>query len=196
MTAEFTDEVRDRVWQALRAVLVHHGRDDVMSLVIEPSAPPLPALTADWRASAAKVLDQSGGNQARHERAGGDHPSEDGLVFASRAELAIYQILKDLQRESSMQNTIAVLPLPGARLRDAGVRTPDFVVIGNGRAVVIEVDGPHHFGATRKADDHTRDRHWDRCGVPTIRIPSEHADDPASLKNLLREDLKRRLWTP
>jgi len=196
MTAEFTDEVRDRVWHALRAVLVHHGRDDVVSLVIEPSAPALPALTADWRASAARVLDQSRGNQARRERAGGDHPSEDGLVFASRAELAIYQILKDLQQESSMQNTIAVLPLPGARLRDAGVRTPDFVVIGNGRAVIVEVDGPHHFGATRKADDHTRDRHWDRCGVRTIRIPSEHADDPASLKDLLREDLRRRLWTP
>ena len=48
----------------------------------------------------------------------------------------------------------------GARLRDVGGRSPDFVVIGNGRAVVVEVDGPHHFGATRKADDHTRDRHW------------------------------------
>ena len=69
-------------------------------------------------------------------------------------------------------------------------------MIGNGRAVIIEVDGPHHFGATRKADDHTRDRHWDRCGVHTIRIPSEHADDPSSLKDLLREDLRRRLWTP
>jgi hypothetical protein len=78
-----------------------------------------------------------------------------------------------------VQNTIAVLPLPGASLRDAGVRTQDFVVIGNGRAVIIEVD------------DHTRDRHWDRCGVRTIRIPSEHADDPTSLKDLLREDLRR-----
>jgi hypothetical protein len=95
-----------------------------------------------------------------------------------------------------VQNTIAVLPLPGASLRDAGVRTRDFVVIGNGRAVIIEVDGPHHFGATRKADDHTRDRHWDRCGVRTIRIPSEHADDPASLKDLLREDLRRGSGCP
>ena len=76
------------------------------------------------------------------------------------------------------------------------MRTPDFVVIGNGRAVIIEVDGPHHFGATRKADDHTRDRHWDRCGVRTIRIPSEHANDPVTLKDLLREDLRRRLWMP
>ncbi len=196
ITAEFTDEVRDRIWQVLRTVLVHHGRDDVVSLAIEPTTPALPALTADWRAGAARVLEQPGGNQARLERAEGGHPSEDGLMFASRAELALYRILKDLQRESPVQNTIAVLPLPGARLRDAGVRTPDFVVIGNGRAVVVEVDGPHHFGATRKADDHTRDRHWDRCGVRTIRIPSEHADDPASLKDLLREDLRRRLWTP
>lgn len=59
-------------------------------------------------------------------------------MFASRAELAVYQILKDLQRESSVQNTIAVLPLTGARLRDAGVRTPDFVAIGNGRAVEVD----------------------------------------------------------
>jgi very-short-patch-repair endonuclease len=47
------------------------------------------------------------------------------------------------------------------------VRTPDIVVIGNGRADVVEVDGPHHFGVIRKADDHTRDRFWDRsltCG--------------------------------
>jgi hypothetical protein len=80
MTAEFTDEVRDRVWQALRAVLVHHVRDDVVSLVIEPSAPPLPALTADWRASAARVLDQPGGNQAQRERAGETIPAKTALA--------------------------------------------------------------------------------------------------------------------
>jgi hypothetical protein len=34
-------------------------------------------------------------------------------MFASRAELVVYRILKDLQRESPVQNTIAVLPLPG-----------------------------------------------------------------------------------
>jgi hypothetical protein len=115
-------------------------------------------------------------------------------VFSSRAELTVYQILKDLQHDSQRHNTFAVMPLPSARLRDSGVRTPDFVVVGNGRAAIIEVDGPHHYGTTRKADDHTRDRHWDRCGVHTIRIPSEHANDPTSLKELLREDLRRRLW--
>jgi hypothetical protein len=33
---------------------------------------------------------------------------------------------------------------------------PDFVVIGGGRTVVIEVDGPHHFGATRVSTACTR----------------------------------------
>lgn len=195
ITAEFSDEVTDCVWQALSTVLIHHGRDDVLSLVIEPTTPPMPALTAEWRAGVAQVLDLQAGNQARHERAGGGHPTEDDLIFASRAELAVYRVLKDIQRACPVQNTIAVLPLPGAKLRDAGVRTPDFVVIGHGRAVIIEVDGPHHFGKTRKADDQTRDRHWDRCGIHTIRIPSEHTEDPASLRELLQEYIRRRLWT-
>jgi hypothetical protein len=57
------------------------------------------------------------------------------------------------------QNTFAVLPLPGAKLRDAGVRTPDFVVVGNSRAAIIEVDRLRHNAWTRKADDQDRDRH-------------------------------------
>ena len=193
LTTEFSAEVTSRIWQALGIVLSHHNREDVLSLVIEPASPHLPTLAADWRMRAAQAIRQPPSNQARRERAEGGFPSEDGLMFASHAELAVYQILKDLQHDSQRHNTFAVLPLPSARLRDSGVRTPDFVV-GNGRAAIVEVDGHHHYGTTRKADDHTRDRHWDRCGVHTIRIPSEHANDPVSLKELLREDIKRRLW--
>ena len=191
---EFTAEVADRVWTALGAALTHHGRRDVQTLVIEQTAPQLPAIAADWRDQAAQAPRLAPGNQARRERAEGSYPVRDGLVFGSQAELAVYQILVDLQRECQYQNTFAVLPLPGAKLRDTGVRTPDFVVVGNGRAAIIEVDGSHHYAKTRKADDHDRDRRWDRCGVHTIRIPIEHASDPTSLKTLLREDLKRRLW--
>lgn len=99
-----------------------------------------------------------------------------------------------LTTSGNAQKAIAVLPLPGAKLRDGGVRTPDFVVLGNGRAAIIEVDGPRHYGRTRQADDVARDRHWERCGVATIRITSEYADDPRSLKALLQEDLRRELW--
>ena len=76
-------------------------------------------------------------------------------------------------------------PAAGARLRDAGVRTPDFVVIGNGRAGIIEVDGPHHFGATRKADDHARDR-------PGTAAASAPSASPASAGLTGIERLTRR----
>src|SRR5215472_180977 len=189
LAQEFTTEVTDRIWAALGTVFNHHGRENVQSLVIEQTAFPLPAISADWRDQATQPSRQPPSNQARRERAEGGYPSQDDLVFGSRAEFAVYHVLAEIQQECSVQKAIAVLPLPGAKLRDSGVRAPDFVVIGNGRAVVIEVDGPHHYGRTRKADDAARDRHWGRCGVPSIRITSEHADDPGSLKALLQEDL-------
>jgi len=195
LVQEFTTEVTERIWAALGTVFKHHGREDVQSLVIEQAALPLPAISAAWRDQAAAQLHrQPPSNQARREHAEGGYPSQDGLVFGSRAELAVYQVLAEIQRECSVQKAIAVLPLPGAKLRDAGVRTPDFVILGNGRAAIIEVDGSHHYGRTRKADDAARDRHWGRCGVPSIRITSEHANDPGSLKALLQEDLRRELW--
>jgi len=79
-------------------------------------------------------------------------------------------------------------------MRDAGVRSPDFIVIGNGRTMIIEVDGPHHYRATRKADDADRDRHWDRCGAHTLRLGTHHTDDPETLRKLLREELLRWLY--
>ncbi len=194
LAPEFTTEITDRIWEALGAVFGYHDRDDVQSLVIEQAAPRLPAISADWRDEAAQLSRQPPANQARRERADSGYPSQDGLVFGSRAELAVYHVLMEIQRECPVQKAIAVLPLPGAKLRDTGVRYPDFVVLGNGRAAIIEVDGPHHYGRTRKADDATRDRHWGRCGVPTIRITAEHADDPGSLKAILQEDLRRDLW--
>ena len=46
---EFTPDVESRVWSALSAVLAHHGRDDVLTLVIARAIAPLPAVSADWR---------------------------------------------------------------------------------------------------------------------------------------------------
>jgi hypothetical protein len=189
---EFTPDIESRIWNALGTVLAHHGRDDIVGLVIARAITPLPAVSADWRLHAADV-DRHPTNQARRERAGDGFPSRDGLTFGSQAELAVYNILIELQRDFPVRNAFAVLPLPGARLRDTAVRTPDFVVIGNGRAAVIEVDGPHHFGRNRRADDADRDLHWRRCGVATIRIASEHASDPRGLKARLEEELKRDL---
>jgi AbiJ N-terminal domain 3 len=194
LAQEFTTEVTDRIWETLGTVFGYHGRSDVQSLVIKHAVPQLPAISADWRGQAAQPSRQPPTNQARRERTDGGYPSQDGLVFGSRAELAVYHILTEIQRNCTVQKAIAILPQPGAKLRDTGVRHPDFVVLGNGRAAIIEVDGPHHYGRTRKADDADRDRHWGRCGVPTIRITSELAEDPESLKSILQEDLRRELW--
>jgi hypothetical protein len=189
---EFTPDVESRIWHALGTVLGHHGRSNVQSLVIHRAVAPLPVVPADWRLHAANAGRRLT-NQARRERAGDGYPSQDDLTFGSQAELAVYKILVELQRDFPVRNAFAVLPLPAARLRDTAVRTPDFVVIGNGRAAVIEVDGPHHSHRNRRADDADRDLHWRRCGVVTIRIASEHASDPRGLKARLEEELKRDL---
>jgi hypothetical protein len=193
LTLEFTDDMIERIWAPLGSALAHHGRKDVRSLVVEQTAALPPAVTVAWRKEAAQLLKRPPSNQARREREAGGYPSEDELVFGSQAELAVYRVLVEIQREFQIQKAIAILPLPGAKLRDAGVLTPDLVVLGNGRAAIIEVDGPHHYGRTRKADNVNRDRHWVRCGVEVIRLTGEQADDPVSLKALLLEDLRRVL---
>lgn len=195
LTAEFTPEVIGRIWAKLEAVLRGRNRTDVFSLVVEANVPPLPEIGEDWRARAAQVAAVAPPtNQARRERADGGYPERDGLVLASRAEAVVYDTLVALQRARPHHQTFAVAPLPGVKLRDAGVRTPDFLVLGNGRAVAIEVDGVHHYGATRKADDADRDRHWSRCGVPTVRIGAHHTDEAEALQELLVEELRRLLW--
>lgn len=192
---EFTGEITARIWSKLEVVLRRHGREDVFGVVVEPTLPELLEVTADWREEAeryAAIVSPS--NQARRERADDGYPSLDGLTFGSRAEVVVYELLVKLQRKCSRHRAIAVMPLPGVKLRDTGVRTPDVVVLGNGRALVIEVDGPHHYGNTRKADDSDRDRHWDRCGIHTLRIGTHHTDDRAALEELLLEELRRRLF--
>jgi hypothetical protein len=190
LVPEFTPVVQEVIWQHLSRVLSRLERGDVQSLVIEGALPPLPLVAQDWRQMPAPAPT----NQARRERRAGEgYPTQDDLVFGSRAELVVYQVLTELQRDRPVQHAFAIVPLPSVKMRDAGVRSPDFMVIGNGRAVVIEVDGPHHRGRTRKADDADRDRHWERCGVRTVRIAHEYTEDRDVLKDRLREDFNRHL---
>jgi hypothetical protein len=192
---EFTSEVLDRIWSQLDPVLKGRGRIDVFSVRVEAIVPPLPEVGEDWRKRTAEVADAAvASNQGRRERERGGFPERDGLVLGSRAEAVVFDLLVELQRDLPSIGTIAIAPVPGVRLRDSGVRTPDFLVVGNSRAVVIEVDDPSHYRTTRRADDADRDRQWNRCGVPTVRIGSHHADDPDSLRGLLKEELHRHLW--
>lgn len=166
-----------------------------MELRVEPRVPELPEAGPDWRERAhrdAEIVPPT--NQARRERQSDEtYPTYNGLTFGSQAEVEVYKLLLKLQREIVPPRAIAIIPLPSVRLRDSGVRAPDLIVIGNGRAVVVEVDGPHHYGRTRVADDADRDLHWRRCGVPTVRISAHHITEPEALEKRLREELYREL---
>lgn len=194
---EFTVEVQNEIWSKVRAVLRGRGRHDVFSLSVEASVPPLPEVTEDWRTTAVQILEPDRPvNQGRAERADPNAIEVDGLRFRTPGEAVVYELLCELQHEGDRANTIATVPGSGVRLREWGTRTPDFIVIGNGRAAVIEVDGGVHAEAARKAYDATRDRHWNRCGVFTVRIPDEHKRERDALRELLREELRRHLWRP
>lgn len=113
-------------------------------------------------------------NSARRERLDPQLPVEDGLTFGSAEELAVYQALVRLQAATAEDRTFAISPLPGTRIRAGHVWTPDFLLMGNGHAMLIEVDGPHHAKEHRRADDDMRDAQWRRCGAQVRRVPVEY----------------------
>ena len=47
------------------------------------------------------------------------------------------------------------------------------LVIGRGRVLIIEIDGPHHRSSRRYVDDRNRDLQWQRCGVQLYGWPSK-----------------------
>ena len=182
--AAFTDEVLGRIYPVASALAERAGEHAVTEVQARPTLPPV---DADWRQT---VTDTAVSNQAPRERAAGG-PEADGLVFSNTFELAVYRALVRFQLDAPEENTIAIAPLPGVRLRAGHTWHPDFLVAGRGRAVVIECDGPLH--RNRRAADHTRDWQFERCGLPTVRIPVELTQDASQLNGLLREHLRRHL---
>lgn len=138
-------------------------------------------------------------NSARRERLAPQSPVLDGLTFSNAEELAVYRALVRLQGLTQQDKTLAISPLPGIRIRAGNVWTPDFLLIGNGAAMLIEVDGPHHGTERRRADDDMRDAQWRRCGVQVRRVPVEYTRPERSdeldnwLDNWLRVEVKDSL---
>ncbi len=152
-----------------------------------------PAASTSWARAADRAALDRPINQARRERAGGPHPGEDGLVFGSTEELRVYRVLKRLQASFPQEDTISIAPLPGVRLRAGNTWSPDVLVLGRGRALIIETDGPYHRSPRRYVDDRNRDLQWQRCGVPVVRLAVEDLQDGDALVNRLREEIMRHL---
>ena len=190
----FTDEVCERIAATLGYVADRNGVENVAYVRARPV---LPEVDKDWReAYAARLSSERPGNQARRESGLADKPIEDGLTFGSSEELRVYRALKGLQARFPQDDTFAIAPLPGVRLRAGHTWSPDVLVTGRGRALVIETDGPHHRGPRRYADDRNRDLQWQRCGVPVVRLAVEDISDDAALSDRLREEIHRHLTPP
>jgi very-short-patch-repair endonuclease len=115
------------------------------------------------------------------------------LTFGSAEEQRVYRSLKRLQASFPEAQTIAIAPLPGVRLRAGHTWSPDILVIGRGRALIVETDGPHHRSQRRYVDDRNRDLQWQRCGIPAARIAVEDLKDDDALDGRLREEVVRHL---
>lgn len=193
LVSRFTENVCLRVARVFSYVAERQGESQVTEVVARSA---LPEVDANWRETFAGRLDTEWvSNQARRERGISTYPVTDDLTFGSKTELLLYKVLKELQTRAAEDRTIAIAPSAGVRLRAGHTWTPDFIVIGNGRAAIFEVDGPHHRAARRFADDRNRDLQWQRCGVPTVRLPVEDFDDVNALTSRVAEELRRHLFS-
>lgn len=191
LVSRFTEEVCGRIAATLSYVAERNGEENVAYVRPRPA---LPELDDDWRATyAARLASDRPSNQARRESAGATHPVEDGLTFGSAEELRVYRALKRLQARCPAEDTIAIAPLPSVRLRSGNTWSPDVLVTGWGRVLIVETDGPHHRGPRRYVDDRNRDLQWQRCGVPVVRLAVEDLHDDTALTDRLREEIVRHL---
>jgi hypothetical protein len=191
LVSRFTEDACRRIAATLSYVAERNGEENVAYVKPRPA---LPEVDGDWRATyAARLASDRPSNQARRESADATHPVEDGLTFGSTAELRVYRALKRLQTSFPEHDTIAIAPLPGVRLRSGNTWSPDVLVTGRGRVLIVETDGPHHRGPRRYVDDRNRDLQWQRCGVPVARLAVEDLHDETALTARLREEILRHL---
>jgi hypothetical protein len=94
-----------------------------------------------------------------------------GCVFESHEELRTFEALVRAQGELPTDATTSFFPLPLGRVGVGNTWTPDFVVVREGRAGLIEVDGPHHGG--RRAADATP-----AAGAPRVPRDAGQAGSP------------------
>ncbi|MFG2134767.1 hypothetical protein ACGFNV_44435 [Streptomyces sp. NPDC048751] len=143
LVARFTEEVL----AAIRPLFVHvAARHDL--LVNNVSAiPALPETGDDWRQSLQeKLINKTPLSQYPRSRAeeAAATPSRDGFAFGSREQMLVYEALKRAQAQMPQDSTIAIFPLPRARVGSGSTWAPAFLVTASGRVGAIEVDEPHH----------------------------------------------------
>ncbi|AZM51195.1 hypothetical protein DMA15_00125 [Streptomyces sp. WAC 01529] len=189
LVARFTPEVL----AAIRPLLVHvAARHDL--LVDNVSAiPALPETGDDWRQSLQeKLINKTSPSQyprPRAEEAAATF-SRDGFAFDAREQMLVYEALKRAQAQLPQDSTIAIFPLPRARVGSGSTWVPDFLVTASGRVGAIEVDEPHHH--EHFAADAALDRSWRNSGIAHIeRIQLKGFSADREVDVLIRQFLTR-----
>lgn len=142
-----------------------------------------------WRE--ARQEEQSVGitNQGARVPAHRKHFLFDGYKFLSEAEVAVYRLLKVLQKELPALDTFSFsVNIPWITIqRDYVV---DFLLTRSGRSLVIEVDGPSH--RKRYQGDSSKDALLRDGGIrDVVRIPAEDTGNEVLLRKHLTTALKR-----
>lgn len=193
MVDRFTDTVRATMLPIMRQVSGRLLPKPVEHVETRLAMPPIDPET--WRQTLRARTSEDLTNQARNERHEPVSPVRDGLAFSNDHEARVYDALVELQSAVKPDDNFAIVPLPGVRIAGGHTWTPDFMVSGRGRTMIIEVDGPHHRKPDRRAQDDMRDLQWRRCRIEVRRLPVETTDpeNKTELKAWLTEELGRVL---
>jgi Protein of unknown function (DUF559) len=98
-----------------------------------------------------------------------------GLSLRSEAEVRIAEAL-DRRRVfffANCQGRVSDAGSPVAASTTNRRVEVDFLIFVKGRAIVLEIDGPHHNGGSQTERDYGRDRLLLREGIPTARFTAQ-----------------------
>ncbi|MCZ6799428.1 MAG: hypothetical protein O7F12_02975 [Nitrospirae bacterium] len=168
-----SEEIEKKILERIQNVLKRHTHDFITSVSINPSVVDDP----QWREKAVSWLSGSHVTNQGRVRSNNVAPlSVDGLLFRSQPEINLYRALKNLG--------VSFAPLPVfIRGGESYQRIePDFVVIKNGLAMVVEVDGDTVHQET-PAEAHARTVMLSHEGVHIERVLASECDSQQKAKN-------------
>jgi hypothetical protein len=168
------DKLFDKIVDAFRDVM-RADRQGVTSVRLYPAQ-----VQVDWRKDIEAHLRGKPKNQASLVALPDRFPVRDAMRFRDKAELSLYEALKEKQHSQPVTDTITLAPNPSVRVL-GHTWEPDFLVVYHGRTGVIEVDGGSH--RKKYASDKSRDRILEDCGISCVeRIDVADAEDPELCK--------------
>ncbi|GIF04683.1 DUF559 domain-containing protein [Actinoplanes siamensis] len=183
----FTDQLLTDILETLKSVDQNDDRD-LTQIVLKERVPPVPL---NWRELVQQAISEppKANNQGRSVRHNVKRFEEDGLQFSNALEVRFYGLLKEKQESLPETESLSIFPLPAQRIVGRNFE-PDFLVVYEGRAAIIELDGGNH--SRRVAADQSRDRLMKNAGFRLIeRLAVEDVQSADEVRAFIDSVLKR-----